>query len=223
MEPTHKVDIPIPSPHPVPEPRWPALMAILITGVLYAALPEELSFGPRWLMFVIIACLAGPTFIAHRIGQKRWNTFLGYLTEIVVTLFLLWSVGMLVMSLPHRTVAPESLLRSAAVLWTCNVVLFALWYWRLDAGGPYARHNRVRHEEGAFLFPPMTNDGRRAAGGHWSPRFVDYLFLSFNTSTALSPTDTAIISRWAKILVMLQAILSLTIIVVLAARAINIL
>ena len=147
---------------------------------------------------MIVACLSVPTMIAHRTGRRKINTVLGYLIESIVTVFLVWSVVRLVRSLPSREVTPESLLRSAAALWICNVVLFSLWYWRLDAGGPYARHNRVRHEEGAFLFPPMTNDGKRTAGGHWSPKFVDYLFLSFNTSTALSPTDTAIISRWAK-------------------------
>ena len=101
-------------------------------------------------------------------------------------------------------------------------MIFSLWYWRLDAGGPYARHKRGKHTEGAFLFPPMTNDGREAVGEDWSPKYIDYLFLAFNTSTALSPTDAPILSRWAKVLVMIQAMLSLTLVAILAARAINI-
>ena len=68
----------------------------------------------------------------------------------------------------------------------------------------------------------MTQDGQRATGSDWSPRFIDYLFLAFNTSTALSPTDTPILSRWAKILVILQALISLTLVAVLAARAVNV-
>jgi len=217
---TTSIDLP---PARQPEPRWPALVAVLVTGGLYAALPEQLSVGPRWLMFVIVSVLACPAMIAHRRGFQKLNSVLGYLIESVVTLFLLWSVTKLVRSLPGRQATPEELLRSAALLWVCNVVLFALWYWRLDGGGPYARLKHAPHECAAFLFPPMTNDGRKVAGEHWAPRFVDYLFLSFNTSTALSPTDTPVISRWAKILVMLQALLSLTIVVVLGARAINIL
>ena len=82
---------------------------------------------------------------------------------------------------------------------------------------------RGHHKSGAFLFPPMTNDGQRALGGHWSPMFIDYLFLAFNTSTALSPTDAPILSRWAKVLVMIQASISLSIVMVLAGRAVNIL
>jgi hypothetical protein len=155
-------------------------------------------------------------------GRHRLTMALGYLTEATITVFLLWSIGMLIGALPAKKVSAGVLLRSAAMMWFCNVVLFALWYWRLDAGGPYARHARGGHTEGAFLFPPMTQDGARAVGDDWCPTFVDYLFLAFNTSTALSPTDAPVISRWAKLLVMLQAIMSLTLVAVLAARAINI-
>jgi uncharacterized membrane protein len=204
------------------EPRWPVVLAILIAGALYAALPRELSVGPSWLLLIIIAALSVPNLISHHIGQHKLNTLLGYLCEGIVTIFLLWSVALLVMTLPGKRVEAPELLRSAAAMWLCNIVLFALWYWRLDAGGPYARHKRGKHTEGAFLFPPMTQDGRRAAGDDWSPLFVDYLFLAFNTSTALSPTDTPVISRWAKMLVVVQAIVSLTLVAVLAARAINI-
>ena len=148
-----------------PEPRWPAVVAILTTGLVYAALPRELSFGPRWSMFVIVAALAGPNIITHHRGKQQLNNLLGYFTASVVTIFLFWSVALLVRSLPRHEIEPVVLLRSAVMLWICNVVIFALWYWRLDAGGPYARQHQGDHEKGAFLFPPMTNDGRRAAGG----------------------------------------------------------
>ena len=209
--------------HVQPEPRWPTAVAVLVAGALYAALPEPLSVGPRWLLLAILTVLVIPAMISHRRGMKTLNNVLGFTIEIISTVFLFWSVVMLVRSLPSKEIQPVDLLKSAAVLWICNVVLFALWYWRLDAGGPYERHFRGHHCSGAFLFPPMTQDGRRAVDGPWSPRFIDYLFLAFNTSTALSPTDAPIISRWAKGLVMLQALTSLTIIVVLAARAINML
>ena len=120
------------------------------------------------------------------------------------------------------------LLKSAILLWITNVLVFASWYWRLDAGGPHMRDKTPGHEDGAFLFPQMTmqqaDGGREYQDGTlWSPQFIDYLFLAFNTSTALSPADTAVLSRWAKVLVMVQASISLTIIVLLASRAVNIL
>jgi uncharacterized membrane protein len=117
------------------------------------------------------------------------------------------------------------MLASAAALWVSNVLVFALWYWRLDGGGPHGRDARPGHTAGAFLFPQMTTEGMDAAlaeGQRWSPRFIDYLFIAFNTSTAFSPTDVPVLSRWAKALTMTQSLISLTIVVVLAARAVNI-
>ncbi len=131
-------------------------------------------------------------------------------------------------SLPSRAsaVAHQLLLRSAAALWVTNFLVFASWYWRLDAGGPHARHLRASHTRGDFLFP--ADD---AGSGHadcrsipdWSPGFVDYLFLAFNTSTAFSPTDSPVLSRWAKVLMMIQSSISLATLALLAARAVNIL
>jgi hypothetical protein len=103
-------------------------------------------------------------------------------------------------------------------------MVFASWYWRLDAGGPHMRALRPAHQEGAFLFPQMTVAPRsKLADSAWKPGFVDYLFLAFNASTAFSPTDVPVLSRWAKLLMMVQSCISLGIVLILAARAINIL
>jgi uncharacterized membrane protein len=110
------------------------------------------------------------------------------------------------------------LLRDAALLWIINVVTFAVWYWEIDGGGSAQRH-REGHVSEDFLFPQMNLDDKTARA--WSPGFLDYLFLSFNTSTAFSPTDTAFLSRRAKVLMMVQALLSLLILAVLVSRAIN--
>jgi uncharacterized membrane protein len=118
------------------------------------------------------------------------------------------------------------LLRAAAGLWACNVLVFAVWYWRLDAGGPNQRDLQGSHTDGAFLFPQMVMDPvLKAAAGEedWRPGFVDYLFLAFNTSTAFSPTDVPVLSRWAKGMMMVQSSISFTTVVILAARAVNIL
>ena len=136
------------------------------------------------------------------------------------------SLALLIQALSDHKVAPQELLRSAAALWVTNILIFASWYWRLDAGGPHQRARTSGHVDGAFLFPQMTMDpeAKRAAGEHdWEPNFVDYLFLAFNTSTALSPTDVPVLSRWAKGLMMIQAFISLLVMVLLAARAVNIL
>ena len=108
------------------------------------------------------------------------------------------------------------------------MLVFALWYWRLDGGGPVRRDAVPGHTDGAFMFPQMTLDHPPDQVGldpllfPWSPKFVDYLFLAFNTSTALSPTDAPVLSRWAKLMCMLQSSISLTIIAILVARGVNI-
>ena len=210
----------------IPEERWPAVLALLSIGGLSLALPRALTIGPRWLPLALVILLLIPTIISHRMGNVRLNHFFGNTIAGIVTVSLVFSLALLVHALPQHTEAPIALLKSAAALWVTNVLVFASWYWRLDAGGPHCRERKPGHDRGAFLFPQMTMDDAVEDGGGdipWSPKFVDYLFLAFNTSTALSPADTAVLSRWAKALVMTQASISLTIIVILAGRAVNIL
>jgi len=208
-----------------PEARWPAIMAALAVVGLRAALPSSLVRGPQWLPMVLVVVLLIPTIVARRMGQHDVNRILGLIVTVIVTLYMVWSLALLIHALPAHRESPQDLLRSAAVLWFSNILVFASWYWRLDAGGPNARERRPFHEEGAFLFPQMTldpGDPESPASG-WSPNFVDYLFLAFNTSTAFSPTDVPVLSRWAKLLMMVQSCISLATIALLAARAVNIL
>jgi hypothetical protein len=205
----------------VREPRWPALLAILAVAALYSALPGALRFGPYWLLLAVVCVLLVPTAIAHRIGRHKLNEVLGHLVLSIVTASMVWSLAMLIAGLPSHRDSPQVLLRAAASLWVANVLVFASWYWRLDAGGPNQRDLRGSHTEGAFLFPQMLISGKNKTG--WRPGFVDYLFLAFNSSTAFSPTDVPVLSRWAKIMMMVQALISLTSVVVIAARAVNIL
>ncbi len=208
------------------EPRWPAFIAIIAVGGLYTALPESLTLGPRWLFPSIVSALLIPTIVSHHTGRHRLNSIFGFAVVVVLTLGLIISVILLVGALPARKEAPQELLLSAASLWITNILVFALWYWRLDAGGPHQRDKTARHTNGAFLFPQMTMNEqalKEADQLDWSPNFIDYLFLAFNTSTAFSPTDAPVLARWAKILMMVQSLLSLLIIALLAARAVNIL
>lgn len=205
-------------------PRWPAVIALLAVVGLNMALPESLSFGPRWLLAVVVGVLLIPTMISHRIERHDLNQLFGYLVNGVETFALGASVCLLVAALPRGIEQPVPLLKSAALLWLTNILVFALWYWRLDAGGPHYRDSRPGHRRGAILFPQMTLDESNPAyHPNWSPDFVDYLFVAFNTSTAFSPTDAPVLTRWAKVLMMIQSLISLTIIALLAARAVNIL
>jgi hypothetical protein len=180
----------------------------------------------RWLFAVTVVALIVPTTIAQRRGSYYLSQAFGYILNAVVTAALIASLAMLLIRVTAHEVTPTQLLLSAAALWVANVLVFASWYWRLDAGGPHERSLTVGHTDGAFLFPQMTMppEAKIAAGEHeWQPKFVDYLFLAFNTSTAFSPTDVAALSRWAKVLMMVQATISLVIIALLAGRAVNIL
>jgi hypothetical protein len=208
-----------------PEVRWPAVIAIIAVGGLYAALPASLVVGPRWLFVVIVGMLLVLTIIAQARRSYAVNNVSGHLLAGILTLFMVWSLVLLVRALPAHTESPVTLLRSAAALWVTNVLVFALWYWRLDAGGPHQRDLRAGHPSGSFLFAQMTfrEDDVPPEWKGWSPTFIDYLFLAFNTSTAFSPTDVPVLSRWAKLLTMAQASISLTVVVILAARAVNIL
>ncbi|HVJ07344.1 MAG TPA: hypothetical protein VM554_03105 [Acidisarcina sp.] len=207
------------------EPPWPALLGLLAVGGLSLSLPEELTVGPKWLLLVLIVALWVPSILAHRAKRFGVSHFLGYMLSGVITLAMVLSLASLVRALPAHKEAPTDLLLSAGALWITNILVFASWYWRLDAGGPHARSLREVHSDGAFLFPQMTqHTGRGAAAAMaWRPGFVDYLFLAFNTSTALSPADTGVLSRWAKGLMMVQSMISLATIALLAARAVNIL
>src|SRR5262249_47981487 len=137
-------------------PRWQALLAILAVAGLYVALPESLTVGPTWLLPVIVVLLATPLLVLHRAGRHQFDTVLGFTLTTILTIAMIGSVGFLIGLLPAHKESPTQLLRSASVLWVTNVLVFALWYWRLDAGGPHARDARDAHATGAFLFPQMT-------------------------------------------------------------------
>jgi uncharacterized membrane protein len=204
------------------EPRWPAFVAMLAAACVYLALPQPLSVGPSWLLLAIVLVLLIPIVVSHRRGIHDLTKILTFAADGVITLAMIASLVFLIQGIPKHRESPSAMLRSACALWITNVLVFALWYWKLDAGGPLQRdRTRGRGLNSCFLFPQMLNQD--SPDPSWSPNFVDYLFLAFNTSTAFSPTDTAILSRPAKLGVMLQSLISLTIVALLAARAVNIL
>jgi hypothetical protein len=193
-----------------------------VAGISYS-LPHSLVIGPRWLLLAVVGVLIVPTTLAHRAGRHDIDRLLGYVISAVLTVGLATSVALLITTIISKTETPASLLGSAAALWVTNILVFAIWYWRLDAGGPHRREARGKHTAGAFFFPQMMDGAPIEDPETWTPRFVDYVFLAFNTSTAFSPTDTAVLSRWAKVLSMTQAVISLLIVAILASRAVGML
>ena len=206
--------------------RWPALVALFAIGGANLVLSSRLTLGPSWLLLPLIAILAVPAVIARLTGNHLLNHRLLIALCIVVTLEEIISIALLLVSLPDKTIAATSLLRDAGLLWGTNIIIFALWYWQTDGGGPYERSHKSCNDyrqQAELLFPQLLLIEGRPALEDWRPSFIDYLFVAFNTSTAFSPTDTPVLTHKIKFISMVQAILSLVTLATLAARAINIL
>ena len=209
-----------------PEPRWQALFAFLAICAIYLALPRSLIVGPIWLVPTLIVVLLVPTVVSHRVGRHSLNHALGIIINGITTLALIGSVILLVRALPSHRGTPFQLLRSGGLLWLTNVIVFALWYWRLDGGGPTLRHKQNKFGSTSFVFPQMQiPHGERGQFecARWRPRFIDYLFVAFTQSSTFGPTDAPLLARWAKVLAMIQIFISLSIVVLLISRAVGVL
>jgi hypothetical protein len=216
------------APHHIdrPEPRWQVLLVFIVVAAIYRALPPQLVVGPTWLLPTLIGVLLVPTVVSHRYGKRSLNRRLGILINSLITVALIGSVALLVRALPQHRESPLQLLRSGGLLWLTNVLVFALWYWRLDGGGPTRRHEEKKFGSTSFLFPQMQvphDERAQFACTGWRPRFVDYLFVAFTQSSTFGPTDAPLLARWAKILSMIQIFISLSIVILLISRAIGVL
>jgi hypothetical protein len=209
-----------------PEPRGQAVLAFLAISAIYLALPRNLVVGPVWLLPTIIVVLLIPTVVSHRVGKQSLNRTLGFVINGITTLALIGSVILLVRALPGHREPAVQLLRSGGLLWLTNVIVFALWYWRLDGGGPTLRQESKKFGSTSFLFPQMQipHDERgQFECARWRPRFIDYLFVAFTQSSTFGPTDAPLLARWVKILAMVQILISLTIVVLLISQAVGVL
>jgi hypothetical protein len=209
-----------------PEPRWQALLAMAAVGGVYLALPRELVIGPTWLLPTLIAVLVAPTIVTHHMGRHSFNHALGIVNNGIITVALIGSVSLLVATLASHKQAPLRLLRSGAELWLTNVLVFSLWYWRLDGGGPNVRDKHPEFGSRSFVFPQMQiekSEREQFGVEHWRPGFVDYLFIAFTQSSTFGPTDAPLLARWAKLLTVVQIFISLSIVILLIARAVGVL
>jgi uncharacterized membrane protein len=207
------------------EPRLPVTVAVLVMIGMQAALPERLSLTTWWMLpafeaaILVVLVISNPMRVTHASRRLR---LLSLLLIAVASLANGWSAANLVVGLVNGREGENAgpLLITGANIWLTNVVVFALWYWDLDRGGPGARARAERNKPD-FLFPEMTSP--ELADADWEPRFVDYLYVAFTNATAFSPTDTLPFSRWSKLAMMLQSTVSLTTGALVIARAVNIL
>jgi len=211
----------------VPSPRrslWPARIAVASAIGLYLVLPERLIPGPRFLVPALegaMLLVLSTTRVHSSIEESAKRRALAIVLVGIVTVANLINLGLLVHVLISGHVNNgRELVFSAVAIWLTNVIVFALWYWQLDRGGPQARHH-ADHREPDFLFPQMNTPG--AAPPTWAPSFVDYFYVSFTNATAFSPTDTMPLTIAAKTLMTAQSAASLLTIALVAARAVNIL
>lgn len=206
-------------------PGVAAVAGILLTGLLYLVLPTNVIFGPNWLLLVIEGVFVIPLLIDLLRVWDLSHTARQILVLVPLslsTLALVVGAALFVFTLATNTNA-NNLLQGAALLWVFNILVFALWYWEIDGEGPWKRHLSGQRP-GDFLFPQQAYDFSHPANGkRWVPYFLDYLFVAFTGATALSPTDTFPLTRAAKTLMMMEALISLTVVGILVARAVNIL
>jgi uncharacterized membrane protein len=208
------------------EPRWPAALTVAAALVIYLTLPPNLHLGPRLLIPVLEALILLPLMITRPLrhhDESRPARAAAIALTSLVTVANLVSLVQLVLGLIDGDLhlPGRSLIEAAVGIWITNVLVFALWYWELDRGGPAARSRPSGHRRPDFLFVQMATIG--TAPTSWTPSFVDYLYVSFTNCTAFSPTDTMPLTPAAKLLMLVQALVSFVTVAVVAARAINIL
>jgi uncharacterized membrane protein len=207
------------------EQRWPVSVAIFAAIALQFLLPSPLALMQRGvlptieLVILVVLVAANPRRVDRSAPSLR---MLGLLVIGVASLANAWSVVALVAELIGGAdrLSAGALLGRGGDIWLTNVIVFAVWYWELDRGGPAARATGADpHPD--FLFAQMASPDMAPAD--WEPTFADYLYVSFTNATAFSPTDTLPLSRWAKMAMMLQATVSVVTAALVIARAVNIL
>ena len=206
------------------EHRWPVAVAIVVAIALQLATPASFAFEPKWVLPGTEAVLLAGLVLAN---PFRLNKESGPLRVVALALVgvasvaVVWSTARLIVTLSAGgSPAPAGVLVAGGGIWLTNVIVFALWFWELDRGGPACRAN-ARREHPDFLFPQMTEQG--LAPTDWRPEFGDYLYVAFTNATAFSPTDTMPLTTMAKCLMAVQSAIALTTLALVVSRAVNIL
>jgi len=207
------------------EPRWPMATAVVAATALYVGMPHRGRVPGWWIGPVLQLGLLGILIAQDRGRIDRRSASL---PRMMVALLVVMTAGTVlsVVVLAYdilvalKGVTATVLLGRGAAIWVENVIVFSLWYWQFDRGGPAERAADMPVPP-SFAFPENATPELAPAG--WRPTYPDYLYLSFTNATAFSPTDTLPVRRWAKLTMMVQASLSLVIAILVIARAINVL
>lgn len=207
------------------ESRWPVAAVMVVAIGLQLALPDRLTLVSHWLMPTIELALLAALVVTNADRLDRESAILRILSLSLTSLLSAangWSALRLTTELVagHAGEDAGPLLCTGGSIWLTNIIAFALWYWQFDRGGPAARAH-ARRREPDFCFVQMQNP--ELAHPDWEPGFVDYLYLSFTNATAFSPTDVLPLSRWAKLTMAVQTMISLITVALVIARAVNIL
>jgi hypothetical protein len=206
-----------------PEPRWPASLALVVCAALYVLLPARLVVGPSWVLPILIVLPLIPLSLKwHHMPENPTPVrYLAISLVAITTLANIVSVGLLIDHLFYSTSVPgRGLLYSAASIWATNVIVFGLWFWELDRGGPHIRVGKDAKPPD-LLFPQMTMN--EDCPPDWHPRFVDYLYTSLANGTSFAPADAMPLTPSMKGLFGLESIISFVTIAIVAGEAINIL
>jgi hypothetical protein len=209
------------------ELRWPVAITTALAIGLQVFVPDKLTLvSPSWILpaaqgaLLVVLVTANP----HRIDrQSRVMRMLSLALGALLTLANAWSVARLAIGITQGHLGQKAgqLLITGAVIWLTNVIAFALWYWEFDRGGPVARALNLKDQGLDFLYPQMTLPPEMIPAD-WEPAFLDYLYLAFTNATAFSPTDVLPLSRWAKVGMTVQSIISLVTVALVVSRAVNI-
>lgn len=193
-----------------------------VTSELSTRKGLEASLGDGYAAFegVIALLLIGAAIFVFLKNHNKWARILFLLYNGLLTFALLDDVRSLMIALPRQTVG-FAILLDAFLIWATNLAVFALWYWMLDGGGPQERSTSERKPKFDLMFPQEQQE--IPGWEKWKPSFVDYIFLSFYSSMAFTPTDTLVLSKKMKFLLMLQAAISVVVLAMIGARAINLL
>jgi uncharacterized membrane protein len=206
-----------------PEPRWPASLALVVCAALYVVLPDRLVVGPHWLLPVLVALPLAP-LSARKHRHPDESTWIRHATIGLIALVTLANVTSMALLVHHLLVSQVSqgrqLIYSAVAVWLTNVIVYGLWFWEVDRGGPHRRASGEKLQPD-LQFPQMESPN--LAPEHWRPHFTDYLYTSFANGTSFAPADAMPLSFRMKALFTTESIVSLVTIAVVAARAVNIL
>jgi hypothetical protein len=210
-----------------PESRLPVLTALIVAITLQLLISRNYTLVPRWPLIVLEILLLSVLVVLNPVRLTR-STVLGKYASWVllgaITVDNTLSAVVLCVRIISGEVSNDAalLLGSGAAIFITNVIVFGIWYWELDRGGPFSRREGTRPYPD-FLFPQMDPDTAKLARPGWRPTFIDYLYVSITNVMAFSPTDTMPLSRWAKMMMTVQALVALTTAGLVIARAVNVL